>query len=203
MSCCTKSANGVPGFSAFSAMVLRRSPSGGGPVSFSRRSCAGFSGGFSSAGRVICGSDGVISPRNSSRMSPSGVKIRRSVTFTSFGLVSLGVCMGTKLSRALEGLAEERVDARPGVVRGGLHVAAGVVGIHEGVARPFVNLDVRGLARFFQRGVEGPDVRRRVAHVVRAAIAADRRLARRGRRGEKAAAARRLGLEGNRLCEGG
>jgi len=28
-------------------------------------------------------------------------------------------------------------------------------------------------------------------------------LARRGRRGEKAAAARRLGLEGDRLCEGG
>src|SRR6059058_3169097 len=40
MSCCTKSANGVPGFSAFSAMVLRRSPSGPPPEGERRKTMA-------------------------------------------------------------------------------------------------------------------------------------------------------------------
>src|SRR4051812_43948837 len=90
MSGSTKSANGVPGFCALSAIdLLRRSPlAGGSGFGVCRRSAGGsFGGAGVSAGFATNGSPALISSRNSSRISPSAVKIRLSVTLISdFGL---------------------------------------------------------------------------------------------------------------------
>jgi hypothetical protein len=94
-----KFVNALLGFVALSAIVRRRSPvsGGGSPKVCDRRSPAGFgSGGFSagfagSAAGALGASLGWISFRNSSRMSPSAVKIRLSVTLISgFSLASFG-----------------------------------------------------------------------------------------------------------------
>src|SRR3954470_8521064 len=133
----TKSVNAVPGFCALSAMVRRRSSCGGGSV-FVRRS-TGVSGGFGSgggAGFAAIGSlAGLISFWNSWRRSPSGVKMRLSVTFSSFGLSFL------LISREFKRLGEKGVNALPGVFRRGFHVAGGVVRVHERVPRAGIDLD--------------------------------------------------------------
>src|SRR6476659_7620325 len=160
MSGSTNSVNAVPGFWALSAMVRRRS-SCGGPF-FSVRRSAGFSAGFSGAGAgdgvaaAIGSLAGLMSLRNSSRRSPSGVKMRLSVTFSSFGLSFFGV-----ISREFKRLGQKGVDALPRVLRGRFHVALGVVRVHEAVARAGIDLDVGALAGRLQRLLEGLDVLRR------------------------------------------
>src|SRR6266513_2312515 len=166
----TKSVKAVPGFCALSAMVRRRS-SCGGPF-FSVRLSTGFSGGFSSAGgaglAAIGSMAGLISLRNSSRRSPSAVKMRLSVTFSSLGLSVLVI------SREFKRLGQKGVNALPGVVRRRLHVARRVVRVHEGVPRAGVDLDVRGLAGGLERLLECLDVLRRDALVFLAEVAEDR-----------------------------
>src|SRR5436309_3044882 len=156
-----KSVNAVPGVSFLSAIVRRRSSCGG--AFFSVRRSAGFSAGFSGAGvaAAIGSLAGLISLRNSSRRSPSGVKMRLSVTFSSFGLSFFGV-----ISREFKRLGQKGVDARPRVLRGRFHVALGVVRVHEGVARAGIDLDVGALAGRLQRLLEGLDVLRRDALVL-------------------------------------
>src|SRR3954470_6371595 len=90
MSGSTKSAKGVPGFCALSAIdLLRRPPSGGGcGLAVCRRSAGASFGGAGaaaglSAGFAANGSPALISSLNSSRISPSAVKIRLSVTLIS------------------------------------------------------------------------------------------------------------------------
>src|SRR6266508_3044191 len=196
MSCSTKSVKTVPGFWALSATVRRRSSRRGSFLSTG--GSAGFSGGVSgglSAGLVACGSAGLISFRNSSRSSPSGVKMRLSVTFSSFGL-SFFVVGNTrspiesiKLSRELQRLGQEGVDALPGVVRGVLDVALLVVRIHEGVPGAGIDFDVRRFSGRLQRLLERFDVFRRNAAVGAAEVAEDRRaqLGHRGRIGDEVA----------------
>src|SRR5438067_10507797 len=184
MSGSTKSVKAVPGFCALSAMVRRRSSRGG--SLFSVRLSTGFSGGFSgsgAAGLAAIGSlTGLFSFRNSSRRSPSGVKMRLSVTFSSFGLSFFGV-----ISREFKRLGQKGVDARPRVLRGRFHVALGVVRVHEGVPRAGIDVDVGALAGRLQRLLEGFDVLRRDALVLLAEVAEERRRQRldRGRIGAK------------------
>src|ERR1043165_9689995 len=169
----TKSVNAVPGFCALSAMVRRRSSPRGGSF-FSVLRSTGFSGGFSAGLVAAIGSlAGLISFRNSSRRSPSGVKIRLSVTFSSFG--SFGFSFVVVISREFKRLGQKGVDALPGVLRRRLHVALRVVRVHERVPGAGIDLDVGALAGRFQRRLERLDGLRRDALVLLAEVAEERR----------------------------
>src|ERR1051326_3946952 len=167
MSGSTKSVKAVPGFWALSAMVRRRSSCGGGSF-FSAFFSAGFSAGGSAGFAAIGSAAGLISFRNSSRRSPSGVKMRLSVTFSSFGLSFL------LISREFKRLGEKGVNALPRVFRRGFHVAGCDVRVHERVPRAGIDLDVGALAGGLERALEGLDVFRRNALVLLAEVAEDR-----------------------------
>src|SRR6185436_6862814 len=209
MSGSMKFVNGVLGFVALSATERRRSSCTGGGE--------GAAGGGGAGAFACCGSAGLISVLNSSRMSPSGVKIRLSVTFSSFGAFfssGTGPPSASPMESRVWNLStqcsvEKRVDPLPRV--GGCFgvVAFFVVRVHEGVTGAFVDPDVAEFTGFREVGFERLHILGRNAAVGAAEVAEERGADLRdrvevgdepsvvdGRRGE----ARLVELEGERVA---
>src|SRR6185436_5754801 len=186
MSGSTKFVKGVSGLVARSCMLRRRSSRGscGFEAVFSGSFAAGVGSGFS-GGLAAAGSAGLISFLNSSRISPSGVKIRLSVTFSSFGAgLSFGNTASTRSARfercrvksrvcdlITQGPVEKRIDPAPRVLRRRLVVALLVVRIHERVAGAVVDLHVAQFSVLGERRAERLHVVGRDPAVFRAEVA--------------------------------
>src|SRR5687767_2413123 len=182
MSGSMKLENGVPGFSALSARVRRRSSPPPGRSRFCSASGEGVAG-VAAGGGTASRSAGLISVLNSSRISPSAVKIRLSVTFSSFGACfSFGKSSSAPLATecrvksrvwnvSTQLCGEETVDPFLRVGRGFGSIAFLVVRIHERVPRVCIDLDVRTLAGGFQCLLECGDGGDRDAAILRTEVA--------------------------------